>query len=572
MAENINNLLHKLTSDTANGSARRRAWQNIQQREWTNSSVISYRSAGNLLIVDPLHQDVDRDRAIDIARGLAESGLHGTVLLGSVEADGRDRLISHKLSTKRVTVIAGELSAVSGFLGHFTVTASCPGGSVNPARSGGAGTDFFDLILDLGPQPFLQQEVLPPGYYAPGNNPESLRSVLLEIPGMIGEFEKPVYIRYRFELCAHGGKGLTGCRRCLECCPAVALTSNVDRIDLNTSLCQGCGICTVACPTGALSYDYPPTHEWLGMIRELLNAYREEGGARPDLMIYDGKGMDVLFAKGARLPDNLIPVAVEDIGSVGMDAWLAALAWGAGSIALLIGEGTPQSIVTELDRQFSVAHTLLEAMGYSADRLRFYKINQGQFTLPEPGPGEDGPVNDPAGFAPFEKRKTIHFSLDHLYQQAPYPKEVSLLPQGSPFGEIRVDHGSCTLCMSCVAACPVSALYDAVDQPRLSFLEGNCVQCGLCSNVCPEDAITLACRYLYDYEAANRPRVLLEETAGHCIACGRPFASRRMLDRMSEKLAGHWMYRDEAVLRRLQMCEDCRVKDMFNENGRLDHH
>jgi hypothetical protein len=32
---------------------------------------------------------------------------------------------------------------------------------------------------------------------------------------------------------------------------------------------------------------------------------------------------------------------------------------------------------------------------------------------------------------------------------------------------------------------------------------------------------------------------------------------------MQQKLEGHWMFQTEEVRRRLQMCEHCRVKDMF---------
>jgi len=38
----------------------------------------------------------------------------------------------------------------------------------------------------------------------------------------------------------------------------------------------------------------------------------------------------------------------------------------------------------------------------------------------------------------------------------------------------------CTLCLSCVSACPIGALSDDLDQPLLRFVEAACVQCGRC--------------------------------------------------------------------------------------------
>jgi len=58
-------------------------------------------------------------------------------------------------------------------------------------------------------------------------------------------------------------------------------------------------------------------------------------------------------------------------------------------------------------------------------------------------------------------------------------------------------------------------------------------------------------------------RVLYEEEPFCCVACGKPFATRRMMDRMLAKLSGHWMFQTDENRRRLQMCEDCRVRDFY---------
>jgi ferredoxin len=142
------------------------------------------------------------------------------------------------------------------------------------------------------------------------------------------------------------------------------------------------------------------------------------------------------------------------------------------------------------------------------------------------------------------------------------------LPAGAPFGEVRVDTQGCTLCMSCVSVCPTHALQDGRGLPQLGFREWSCVQCGLCERACPEKVISLNARFLYDVEARERPRILHEEQPVCCVSCGKPFATQSMLDVLSRKLAGHWMFQTEASRRRLQMCEDCRVRDLFTEQAR----
>ena len=271
-------LFDELSSDTTNGAARKNALASVPQRKWESTSLVSYQSAGKLLIINQISQDVDQGRAIKIANDLADDGFNTTILFSGNNPHAPVPLTTQQLSTENVSVVAGELTGLSGFLGHFSV------------QVGVAGKDNFDLVFDLGTPAYLQQEVLPLGYYAPGENPEKLRSVLQEIPQMTGEFAKPVYVKYRADICAHSNQGITGCVRCLDCCPAEAIQDKGKRIEVNTSLCLGCGSCTMACPTGALSYTYPTVQQWLIMIRDILADYRKVGGGQPDLLIYDGKG------------------------------------------------------------------------------------------------------------------------------------------------------------------------------------------------------------------------------------------------------------------------------------------
>jgi ferredoxin len=115
--------------------------------------------------------------------------------------------------------------------------------------------------------------------------------------------------------------------------------------------------------------------------------------------------------------------------------------------------------------------------------------------------------------------------------------------------------------MACAAACPSGALSASGDAPRLVFRESQCHQCGLCGESCPEGAIRLLPRLLCDPEAADAQTVLHEAEPLRCIECSAPFASPAMINRIKEKLTGHWMYNNELQLRRLQMCGPCRARD-----------
>ena len=119
------------------------------------------------------------------------------------------------------------------------------------------------------------------------------------------------------------------------------------------------------------------------------------------------------------------------------------------------------------------------------------------------------------------------------------------------------------MCLSCTSLCPSGALGDNPDHPQLRFQEDACLQCGLCANICPEKAITYEPR-LNLTEAALRQEVLNEEEPFACIECGALFGVKSTIERITEKLASHSMFSDDAKLKVIQMCDDCRVNAQFH--------
>jgi ferredoxin len=392
-----------------------------------------------------------------------------------------------------------------------------------------------------------------------------LEKAVEELPEMVGEFEKPKFFQYDPAICVHGRSGLTACTRCLEACPTVAIVSLGERITVDSQLCQGAGSCATVCPSGAIRYAYPSLADALERLRVSLKTYRSQGGDRAMLLLHDGQLGRLLVARFAdRLPHYCIPVEVEEVGSTGMDIWLSSLAYGAAEVVLLAMPGMPYAVMNALQEQLGFARDLLQGMGYEAEALRLHRHEDEESTLAAlTGPGSAMSLDGTAEYAGLnDKRAMIRFAVDHLHTQSPNPRPLTILPARAPFGEVWLAAERCTLCMACVSQCPTGALVSGSETPELKFIEQNCVQCGLCARSCPEDAIGPAPRYLHDAQQRRALRLLKAEEAFCCIRCGKPFATKAVITRMTSKLRHHRMFQGEAI-KRIQMCEDCRVKDMF---------
>ncbi|MGB5637600.1 MAG: hypothetical protein WBM63_00645, partial [Sedimenticolaceae bacterium] len=72
-----------------------------------------------------------------------------------------------------------------------------------------------------------------------------------------------------------------------------------------------------------------------------------------------------------------------------------------------------------------------------------------------------------------------------------------------------------------------------------------------------------------DPEKRRQPVVLHEEPPFCCVECGKPFATRRVIDNILGKLAEHAMFQTDRARRRLQMCEDCRVVDAVQDTDAM---
>jgi ferredoxin len=477
-------------------------------------------------------------------------------------------------------IVKGTIRTAKGHLGAFEIVIDDYAPPLPSSRSALAfetardgAVSRCDVLLDVsGGPPLFPAADLRDGYVrADPGDPAAVLKAVLRAHELVGSFDKPRYITFTADLCAHSRSNIVGCRRCLDLCPTSAITPAGDHVAIDETICAGCGQCAAACPTGAASYALPPADALMLKLRTLLAVYREAGGSSPILLFHDedhgGPLIDALARHGDGLPANVLPLAVNEVTQIGLEAIAAAFAYGALAVRMIL-RAKPRHDIAGLRKTIALAEPILAGLGFAGKRVATIETDDpfalGQ-TLRAIELGDT--TSKPATFQPAgDKRGVLRFALHELHRVAPAPTDIIALPIGAPFGAVEIKVEGCTLCLSCVSVCPTGALSDDPERPLLRFAEEACVQCGLCKATCPEKVITLAPRLAF-LAAITAPRVLKEEEPFDCIRCGKPFGVKSTIERVIAKLEGkHWMYRDSASrLEVVKMCENCRVAAVTEE-------
>ena len=436
-------------------------------------------------------------------------------------------------------------------------------------------TSECDIIIDLTNEiPLISSHEKRDGYYKiDPNDTLECQNIIFEAQNKIGEFEKPIYVKFDENLCAHSKNKVVGCTNCLDACPAGAITPNGDTVFIDNAICGGCGMCGAVCPSGAAQVIWPSSENLLNRFSIMAETYSKAAMAMPRILLHDKNHGSSLISYSARvysgLPSDVIPFEVQSIGRIGHDILIGAISMGFSNIYILSDPQKSEEIQT-LDKQLQITEALLKGLKISSEgRIKLLEINDPEDLQKLLNEKDNYSNFKSSPFAAIgSSRSMVRTSILGLAKENNKDIKLIPLPANSPYGSVSVDKDGCTLCLSCVSVCPAGALQDNPEMPQLLFREDACLQCGLCVKTCPEDVITLKPQMnLSDSALSNE--LINEDEPFECINCSKVFGTKKSIKSIQKRLSSHSMFANEDRQNLILMCEDCRVEAQFSQNDKF---
>lgn len=511
--------------------------------------------------------------ALEAAKLLSEK-LSVTLLL----SDGEDFILP---ATGEIPIYRGDITQAEGSFGGFSITVDnyaplrpASRGALDFAVARNNATSNCSLILDMsGGTALFTGHKHRDGYHrVDPNDPAAVLRAIIKLSDMVGEFEKPIYVDYNADICAHSRSKKQGCNKCLDVCPAGAITDAGDIVEIDSGICGGCGSCNSVCPTGAISYQYPQRNDTLTRLQNLISSYSSAGGTNPVLLMHDEtSGFEMISAiarYGEGLAANVIPFGLHATTSLGHVEMTGMIASGASQV-ICLANPEQEDELSGLETEVELANSILNGLGLSNEN-RFHiicktdpeKVEAILWALPD-----IKPLKSESFQTVGSKRDISRLVFSKLHEQSKAKPDVIALPENAPYGRLDINMDACTLCMACTSSCPTGAIADTPGEPKLRFTQSACVQCGLCVNTCPEKALSLVPQLNFT-ASAMQPETLYEEEPFECISCGKPFATKSTIERISNQLAGkHSMFENEERSNLIKMCEHCRVEAQANSSS-----
>lgn len=307
------------------------------------------------------------------------------------------------------------------------------------------------------------------------------------------------------DACVHSYFNQSDCQACVDSCPSQAWILNDESLGLNTDACDGCGLCIPACPSGALSVQYPwIIRQFGGRTMALFNCELSAVkiktevlpcihilGLRQLLLLYNS-GISLLLISTAecsdcpRNPSTTIQQRLKQLNKL-----------------LLERNKTPMRILQRSSKVWEKIYKTDEIIcrGINLSRRDFLRAEGQQYRrqmlIQDPLNLPECQTVPPGQLLPKIEKNDLHW----------------------PWAPI-LDETKCTGCDACMNLCPTDALQyqpgDDNSAPEYQLNPVDCNGCGICENVCDVKAIAIQ-------SFSRSPSPVIELTEKQCSGCGNTY-------------------------------------------------
>ena len=427
------------------------------------------------------------------------------------------------------------LKSISGTIGNFQVIVDSDGKDVPLNVSQIVYFDYKD-----------KQRA---GIYDP--NLSSIDEVLETLKNNINSYSYKKFTTYDANICQYDERRVEICSACVSVCPSVAITKDDKRKKLVFSNvdCTACGECISVCPSGSL--DSANTNR--DALFELSHFYKN----KHPLIIPSKMNISNLEVS---LKQNIFPFAID--GEIFDEATLLTLLQISGSQIIYFSDsisiGTKESIAILNDvyqKRFGVDAILLatskEELQEAIKAVDF--VENSYFNFNQKG---------------LKKREVFSFRLQKIV--ANDDLGVVKTSKFVHYGTVTVNDANCTLCMACVGACNVDAIFANEADFTLRVNPSLCTACGYCEVSCPEkDCLTIQRDEIQLQPMWFKENILAKDKLFACVECGKEFATTKAIEKIATLMAPIFAKVSETKKRTLYCCEDCKAKIMIKQ-GLLD--
>ena len=303
--------------------------------------------------------------------------------------------------------------------------------------------------------------------------------------------------------CVHSRLETAQCRRCVDACPRDAWVMDDEMLGIDTSACDGCGLCGPACTEEAIRFDFLPD---IRMRRDAGEfgfvcceyAVRDEVPGRvPCVHATSLATLVRLYRRGVRrlfVSPGDCPTCPRGAGG-SLDVLLNRLN------SLLVARGLPSLLMVTLAARpwQELRESMEDASRAAVSRRGFLRgataraVDKASSRFLELAGPEDADLAVPPGriLPRTDARQPAFFS-----------------PAMNPL--------RCNGCDACVRICPHGAVAMAAGGDAYEIDADACSGCGLCVDACDRDAMSV------DSWTATTDSILPLEK-GRCVGCGADF-------------------------------------------------